>query len=81
MEDGSEDGEDGNKKRRKRAATTSTPKRASSKKLRKTNSASSVLGLNILLYQNQEDYYKPPSWKGLVQNSYVGFKVRWLTLM
>ena len=42
--------------------------------LKRTNSASSVLGLNILLYQNEEDY-RTINWTGVVQNSFVGFKV------
>ena len=42
--------------------------------LKRTNSASSVLGLNILLYQNENDY-RTLNWTGVVQNSFVGFKV------
>ena len=42
--------------------------------LRRTNSASSVLGLNILLYQDHDDY-KGKTWTGVVQNSFLGFKV------
>ena len=42
--------------------------------LKRTNSASSVLGLNILLYQDQNDYYAS-NWTGVVQNSFLGFKV------
>ena len=42
--------------------------------LRRTNSASSVLGLNILLYQDHDDY-KGKTWTGVVQNNFLGFKV------
>ena len=64
--------------RRKRSAEGEKPRRnvKMSKKPRKTNSASSILGLNILLFQNKSDYSNPPTnWEGLVQNSYLGFKV------
>ena len=43
--------------------------------LRRTNSASSVLGLNVLLYQNPDEYWRPPNWKGIVKDTFVGFKV------
>ena len=66
-------------KRKKRATsvdnTNSTTNNKTKTSLKKTNSASSVLGLNILLYQNLADYWNPPDWRGLVQNNYIGFKV------
>ena len=43
--------------------------------LRRTNSASSVLGLNVLLHQNHDEYWRPPEWKGVVKDTFVGFKV------
>ena len=43
--------------------------------LRRTNSASSVLGLNVLLHQNPDEYWRPPEWKGIVKDTFVGFKV------
>ena len=66
--------------RRKRSAEGEKPRSnvKMSKKPRKTNSASSILGLNILLFQNESDYtgiYSTTNWEGLVQNSYIGFKV------
>ena len=61
--------------RRKRSTSGNETNNATTSKsktvLKRTNSASSVLGLNVLLYQNQTEY-----WTGLVQNSFVGFKVR-----
>jgi len=69
-----------NSGRRKRSTgagqTSSINQNANTPKVRKTNSASSVLGLNLLLYQKESDYNKPPNWEGIVQNSYLGFKVR-----
>ena len=66
----------GNDRRKRSISAKSTNKTKKSKnKLKRTNSASSVLGLNILLYQDLDDYYKPPSWQSVVQNSYLGFKV------
>ena len=68
--------DDQNDRRKRSISAKSTNKTKKSKnKLKRTNSASSVLGLNILLYQDLDDYYKPPSWQSVVQNSYLGFKV------
>ena len=78
-ESASKHGKTKNRKRIKRDNSAIHKKRngKTNKKtnLRKTNSASSVLGLNVLLHQDYEDYWNPPGWKGLVQNSYHGFKV------
>ena len=69
-------GDDQNDRKKRSVSAKSTNKTKKSKnKLKRTNSASSVLGLNILLYQDLDDYYKPPSWQSVVQNSYLGFKV------
>ena len=82
--EGSGDDELENKKRRKRSSsstgcktnTTSRSSNSSSKAtkkklvLKRTNSASSVLGLNVLLNPEIEEYED-----GLTQNNYHGFKV------
>ena len=68
------------KNRKKRSLDDDNRKRSNKKKgktsLRRTNSASSVLGLNILLYQNIDDY-RTINWTGVVQNSFFGFKVHY----
>ena len=76
-EDGSENNNDNQNDRRKRSvpANSTNKTKKTKNKLKRTNSASSVLGLNILLYQDLDDYYKPPAWESVVQNSYLGFKV------
>lgn len=68
---GSSNGEDGGRKRRSASGVKSAEKSNKTKAtLRKTNSASSVLGLNVLLNGDEDNYQK-----GLIQNNYDGFTV------
>ena len=64
------------RRRRKRSTTTEKSNRTKTT-LKRTNSASSVLGLNILLYQDRDDYFGDGGTGeiGVVSNNYYGFKV------
>ena len=73
-EQNDEDNQETNKRRRKRSSDTTTKNKAKTK-LKRTNSASSVLGLNIMLYQDEDDYFKKDEDIGVVYNNYFGFKV------
>ena len=67
-----------NRRRRRRKRSTTTEKSNRTKTtLKRTNSASSVLGLNILLYQDRDDYFGDGGAGeiGVVSNNYYGFKV------
>ena len=75
-DNGNPDNGGGEKRRKRSTQGGKTSNSTNEPKIKKTNSASSVLGLNILLFQNESDYNNPPNWEGIVQNSYLGFKVR-----
>ena len=65
------------KRRRRKRSTTAEKSNRTKTTLKKTNSASSVLGLNILLYQDRDDYFGDGGAGeiGVVSNNYFGFKV------
>ena len=71
-DDGNNQEED---KRRKKRSTGTTTQKQTKTKLKRTNSASSVLGLNIMLYQDRDDYFKKDEEIGIVYNNYFGYKV------
>ena len=77
--DGGEEQDDGDNqesdKRRRKRSTGTTTKNNTKTKLKRTNSASSVLGLNVMLYQDRDDYFKKDGDIGVVHNNYYGFKV------
>ena len=65
------------KRRRRKRSTTTEKSNQTKTTLKRTNSASSVLGLNILLYQDRDDYFGAGGAGeiGVVSNNYYGFKV------